>query len=352
MAAENRYRTRDLIDELSRHPERFGLFQALRVLANGRGQPSTAALPESLRFRTPANLAFPPAEITHFSGKEKDAAPDATQEMVVACMGLTGPSGALPTPYTELLIERQYQYRDHTAHAFFDLFSHRALSLFYTAWRKYHFPLSFEQLQGRDVFTRSLRSFIGLGWHTDQPKREAPAPAPEGNPPRPLKEKLLFFAGLLAQRPVSATAIAELVEGLFQVPARLENFVGTWITVPEEQQSRLGANACTLGSSAFAGQRIWDRQTRVRLHLGPLSKSQYQNFCPDNPGALELKELLAFCVGHGLGCDIKLTLKGSEVAPLQLPGPSQPAPRLGLDSWLTQDPFPHHPSDAAFMLLA
>ena len=356
MDATDRNGTRDLIAELCSAPERFGLFQAVRLLTlteGGRGE--GRVLPERMRFRTPATLAFPPSEIAAVrSTPANDENTPPTLTLTVACMGLTGPSGALPTPYTELLIERRQQYKDETAHAFFDIFSHRALSLFYAAWRKYHFPLAFEQGED-DSFSRSLRALIGLGLTKKAtnaaPQHEGDSALPDDSPP-PLAERLLFFAGLLAQRPISADAIASLMQGMFDVPAQLDNFVGHWIAVPPEEQSRLGQNAATLGSSAFAGQRIWDRQTRVRLSLGPLRAADYHGFLPGNRAAEELAETLRFCVGHGLACDVRLILDRRDTPSLHLDSRQPAPPRLGFDTWLTRQPFDHDPDNAVFALLA
>lgn len=356
MASTDRNGTRDLIAELRNAPERFGLFQAVRLLALAEGgNGERPPLPERLRFRTPATLSFPPSEIAAIKatpGEDEGEGKLPALTMTVACMGLTGPSGALPSPYTELLIERRQQYRDDTAHAFFDLFSHRALSLFYGAWHKYHFPLAFEQGQ-RDTFSNSLRALIGLA-REDKPGLSASSGGGQtrSDVPPPLAERLLFFAGLLAQRPISAEAIVSLVQGMFGVPARLENFVGHWIAVPPEEQTRLGVNAATLGSSAFAGQRIWDRQTRMQLSLGPLRTRDYQDFLPGNTAAEELAETLRFCVGHGLACDVRLILDRRDTPSLQLDSHQPSQPRLGFDTWLNHTPFEHDPANAVFALLA
>jgi len=344
--------SRDLIAELCSAPERFGLFQAIRLLALAEGtRHIDQALPERVRFRTPATLAFPPSEIAAIrstAGQDEEELPSLA--LTVACMGLTGPSGALPTHYTELLIERRQQFKDDTAHAFLDLFSHRAIALFYSAWRKYRFPLAFEQ-GGEDSFSRSLRSLIGLGLTRKDVNGQKGAGQNTAASPE-LKERLLFFSGLLAQRPISAEAIVSIVRGLFQVPASLENFVGHWIAVPLQEQTRLGQNAAVLGSSAFAGQRIWDRQTRIRLSLGPLRAEAYRNFLPGNPAAEELAETLRFCVGHGLACDVRLILDRRDTPCLRLDSRSPDQARLGFDTWLTHQAFQHDPDDAAFALLA
>lgn len=88
-----------------------------------------------------ASAALPYPSLPGYPGQQYlcAAAPvaDQPQVMTINFMGLTGPSGALPTRYTEMLLERRLQHRDQTAHHFFDLLNHRLITLFYQAWRKH-----------------------------------------------------------------------------------------------------------------------------------------------------------------------------------------------------------------------
>ena len=140
-------------ERLRTRPERFGFFQAVRLLA--RLSPSRAPVghdgppaQETARFRTRATLEFPPSEIHDL---RIDPDPDRPPEVTVAIGGTTGPLGVLPIPYTELLIER-VRYRDHALWEFLDLFNHRFLSLFHRAWQKYRFPIVYESGDILDTF--------------------------------------------------------------------------------------------------------------------------------------------------------------------------------------------------------
>ncbi|MEI0548580.1 type VI secretion system baseplate subunit TssG, partial [Klebsiella sp. 72742] len=93
-------------------------------------------------------LAFPVSEVSDlkFERAERTNANDQPlSEVQVTFMGLVGPSGVLPRPYTELLINRHIQHRDDAAHAFMDLFSHRMVAQFYQAWQKYKFHIEHER---------------------------------------------------------------------------------------------------------------------------------------------------------------------------------------------------------------
>ncbi|MBV8046685.1 MAG: type VI secretion system baseplate subunit TssG [Paludibacterium sp.] len=345
MARQSRSGTRDLDAELAEQAPRFGFFQAARLLglfARERA-PRGGWLPARLRFRTPATLSFPASELVSYRQPQRhEPADDTHDELMVSFMGLTGPSGALPTAYTELLIERRIQAQDTSAHAFFDLFSHRALSLFYGAWRKYRFWVGVEAGEA-DGFTRNLLDFAGVGLSQLRGRMRAQ---------ETLDENLFaYYAGLLSQKPLSAQALAALVQGFFSVPAELEQFVGQWILLPPAEQSQLGAAACELGLSAFAGQRAWDRQTKLSLRLGPMRRASFDALQPGGPAADALKALVQHALGHGLAVDVTLVLDRRDVPPPRLDAGA--GLRLGGNVWLygVGAPPACDPDEMAYTLL-
>ena len=123
---------------------------------------------------------------------------------------------------------------------------------------------------------------------------------------------LIHYAGLLAQKPIPAANIAALVRGFFAVDARVESFVGQWMNLPITEQSALDGRPCLLGQNAFVGERLWDRQNKIRLELGPLDQAQFASFLPGQDGLLALRELVQFCVGLTLDCDVTLVVKRDE----------------------------------------
>lgn len=349
MASPGRRSARHLGDEIRADGPRFRFFQAVRLLAlSTTNTGSKPAIPGALRFGSPLSLAFQASEISGIeahSPRETEAADPADEalEMTVAFMGMTGPSGALPVAYTELLIDRRNQFRDSSAHQFLDLFTHRAVSLFYQAWRKHRFYLPYEA-GNADGFSRNLLDLVGVGLQNLQQRLQATG---GGIPDR----FLIHYAGLLAQKPVSAANIAALVRGYFAVDAQLEQFVGQWMHLPRHEQSSLGGPNCCLGRNTFVGERLWDRQTKVRIKLGPLDQSQFAQFMPGQPGLAALRELVQFCVGFTLDCDVALILKRQEIpAPVLESTPSM-APRLGYNLWLNSLPRSQDAADVRFALL-
>lgn len=360
MASPSRRSHRDLIRELVADGPRFKFFQAVRLLGLGRADDQEGAIPPELRFRSLLSLAFPPSEITRVEREvarapgltetpppegEEAVSPDQEDErlsMTVAFMGMTGPAGVLPTAYTELLLERRNQYRDHSAHRFLDIFTHRAVSLFYQAWRKHLFYLPYEA-GGPDRFSRNILDIVGVGLRHLQQRLIHEG---QGIPDR----FLIHYAGLLSQKPISAVNIAAVVSGYFAVPARLDQYIGQWIHFPQEEQTRLGHQANSLGSSAFVGERQWDRQNKTRMELGPLSYPEFLQFMPGERGLAALRELLQFCLGLTTDCDVRLVLRKEEIPPPVI-ARDQPL-RLGLNSWLDAPARSRDVDDVEFVVLS
>jgi predicted component of type VI protein secretion system len=106
---------------------------------------------------------------------------------------------------------------------FLDIFHHRILSLFYRSWEKSHFPVVYER-NGRDPITQHVGDLVGMA-------ADPPADAPARH-----RSALRFYAGLLLPQPRSALGLEQLLEGVFDVPVEVEQFVGEWYTPVGETQ--------------------------------------------------------------------------------------------------------------------
>ncbi len=258
-------------DDLDREPYRFEFFQAVRLLQRmypRKGGPGHFRNPheEAVRFTAQTSVAFPASEI---DALDRAAAPP---RMKINFMGLTGPMGMLPRPYSSLVIERVRE-RDTAMRDFFDIFNHRAVSLFYRAFEKYRFIFAYERGE-RDRFSHHILALIGLATPGLQERLK-----PEGVP----DDSLLFYSGLLSLHPRSAVALRQVLLDYFRLPVEVEQFVGVWRPVDEESQCSLGeglAYAERLGYGAVVGDEVWDQQSRVRIRVGPMTLEQYEDFLP------------------------------------------------------------------------
>jgi type VI secretion system protein ImpH len=260
--------------------------------------------------------------------------------MTVAFMGLTGTEGALPRHYTELLLQRA-QMNDYGLRDFLDLFNHRLISLFYRAWEKHHCVVGYERAREtgeEDRFARLLYAILGLGTAGIRERLNGD------------DASLLRYAGLLVQRPRSAHALLHCLSDAFQVPVRITQFMGAWLSLQEEDWTRLGTPGTNnlLGQTAVAGIKVWDQQARFQVRLGPLDFETFSRLLPSGRAFPTMIRMTKFMAGPELDFNVHLVLKASEVPPCRLRVTPAYAPRLGWTTWLSSTPRYSNAEDVMF----
>jgi len=337
MSAPQRRNATGVIERLLCEPQQFDFFQAVRLLDRwmGMGSPDGQGL-SKLNFRNSLSMSFAPSAIESLTVHRHEQG-IASIDMTPAFMGMLGVNGTLPLFYTEMLAHRELYQKDYAGRAFMDMFSHRAVSLFYEAWRKHRMPIQFEA-DRRSRFLPLALSLAGLGQKSLRDRLGAQKGAVAD-------EALAFYAGTLQQRTLSARQLQQILQDYLKVPVRIEQFVGRWYALPESGRFYLGAaNAQgrasgplngVLGRSAMLGERVWQRDLRMRVVLGPLKHSKFRRFLPGEAGALALKELLTMLSGVSLEYEINLQLQRDDVQGAAL-GSNRPATacRLGWDTFL------------------
>lgn len=318
-----------LYQELIDEPYRFEFFQAVRLLekvfpekrAVGRN-----AMPaeEVVRFRSRVALDFPASEVHECRESVDERTGREKLEMLVNFMGMVGVSGVLPQPYSDLVLDR-IRHRDTAMWAFLDIFTHRSVSMFYRAWRKYRFPVGYER--GNDAFTGYLFDIVGLGTKGLRGRMSLP------------DESLLPYAGLIAQKPHSCNALENVISDYFGTTARMQQFCGQWLILDRSDYTRLGNQNSSLGENAIAGTRVWDQQSKFRVRLGPLDFKQFQAFLPNGSAYQPLKSIVKFMVGLELDFDVRLILKRKQVPSSILTTRAVRKPMLGWTTFLRTKPF-------------
>jgi type VI secretion system protein ImpH len=315
----------------------FEFFQAIRLLERlspNREPVGYSGRPERevVRFRTRASLEFPASEIYEVEEAQND---DAPPRMTIAFLGMTGALGSLPHCYTELLIDR-IRHQDRAFWDFLDIFNHRIISFFYRAWEKYRFPIAYER-SGQDPFTEYLFDFVGMGTQGLKGRLALP------------DQGLLLYAGLIAQRPHSSSAISSILRDYFGVPAGIRQFHGQWLPLDPEYKTRVGSANSELGISMVCGDRIWNSQSKFRIQMGPLGLEEFTSFLPTGNAFAPLAELTRFLVGMELDFDVQLILKAPEVPDCRLETGKGTPPMLGWTTWLKTRDLKH---DASEVVLA
>jgi type VI secretion system protein ImpH len=339
-------------------PYRFEFFQAVRLLQRAFPENALVGSPwstrqELMRFRSWPALAFPTSDIHELLEPKAD---NPFALMTVTFLGLYGPSGVLPTHYTQLLLDLQRDVRGEerqALRAWLDLFNHRLISLFYRAWEKYRFELPFERGEAfrrePDAFTRALLSLIGLGQPSLRDRfavRQRPeTDAEEAETPLLARIEdlaLLHYGGILAHRPRNQVGLQAMLQDYFEVPIRVLQFQGQWLPIDRAGQTQLGASG-VLGVDAVAGERVWEVQSKFRIRLGPIDWSRFQQWLPDPSPIAERKsmfllmQLVRFYAGPEWDFDIQVVLARHSVPPSRLDSSSPIGLRLGWNTWIVQE---------------
>jgi type VI secretion system protein ImpH len=328
MAGEERAASVDLspfLEALKHSPRTYHIFQALRIIeAANADQPrlgrSHRPSQDPVRLGQAPEVAFPTSTISAFSEDPETGRLRLTQQ----AFGLFGPHGALPLHLTEYARDRERNHHDSTLVAFADIFHHRMASLFYRAWATGEPAPSFDR-RDDDPFGKKLDALAGLSGQAFEDRDAMPDLAKR------------HFAGLLAAAPHSEAGLRAVLARFFRAEITIESFVGSWLHLEPTDRGRLGDGAmagATLGGSASLGEKVWSRQAKFRLRIGPLSLEEYRRLLPGGQSLKRLAAIIRSYVGDTLDWDANLVLKQDEVPPTVLGSSGA----LGLTTWIGQRP--------------
>jgi type VI secretion system protein ImpH len=322
-------------------PYRFEFGQALRILLRNslhgrRGEASDRRFDvqhEPVRIGANPTMGFPASDIqslTPLPGGEQ-------WKMVVNFLGLTGPSGVLPQPYSEFIIERVLD-GDRSPAEFFDLFNHRMSMLFYYAWERYRFPVAAERRSAHNLFRRILLSLVGLG--TD------------GLTDRMQVSDDFFarYAAILAMEPRSASGLQTILADYFQVPVEIEQFAGTWYPLDDDSTTRFRGDPSEserLGHGVVVSEEYWSQESMVCVRIGPLDLATFRLFLRGGPHFARLRDICRFFSRDEQVFEVQLILHKDEVPCTSLEaGGSQ----LGWTTWAKSEAFTNHAEDVVIRL--
>lgn len=304
-------------DGLIDDPERHHIFHALRVLeAHYADAPRLGASrrprEDKVRLGQEAELAFPTSSVAEF-----DAGSDARPARLTnRFFGFFGPQGPLPLHLTEYARDRLRNHRDPTMVAFADMLTHRLMSLFYRAWVSGQPAPNFDR--DDDDRLRKLVAALSGYFHDALHDRDAMPDLARGH-----------YTGHLGLGTKHPEGLEAILRGFFDVPVRLEEFIGCWLELEPDDQWQMGQPAA-LGRDTSIGSRVWSRSSKFRIVMGPLSLDAYERLLPGTPSMDRLRAIVRNYVGDALDWEVRLILKGDEV-PRATMGATT---RLGQTGWL------------------
>ncbi len=332
-------------DNLRGRPWEFEFPQAMRLLLR-HSEHGTTGGPDDRRFdveREPVrigvhqSLGFPASDIQELS----DIPASERRKMLINFLGLTGPTGVLPQYYTEFLQDRN-DAKDEAPAEFLDLFNHRMAMLFYYAWEKYRFPVTFERRPEHDFFRQILYSLVGLG--TEHLRRKE----------NPLPDDFFAeYAALLAIQPRSASALRAILCDFFKVPVEVVQFAGTWYPLDDDCVTRFrdeNSDSQRIGHGVVVSEDYWTQESMVRLRFGPLDLASYRRFLGAGPDFMKLREICRFFSRDEMVFELQLILRKDQVPDTALAGDSAEDAQLGWTTWAKSEPFQKHADDVVIRL--
>ncbi len=324
--AAQRARDREtLLQRLGRAPWNFGFFHTLRRLdCLQPGHPRIGATPRAkddpVRLGQIASTIFAPAELAGL----QPATAHRPARLLVYFLGLLGPNGPLPLHLTEYARERERRASDPTFARFLDLFHHRMLSLFYRGWAQAQPAVSFDR-PAEDRFGTYLGALGGTGM-----------PAFMGRNAMPDLAKR-HFTGHLSCQTRHAEGLRCILVGFLRLPVRIDSFIGSWLTLPQNCRLRVGEDRSTgtLGVTTTLGGRLWDHQSKFRVRIGPVGLADYLRLLPGGETLARVKAVVRSYVGDQLDWDLNLVLEESQVPRLRLGA----GHGVGWTAWLASGPL-------------
>jgi type VI secretion system protein ImpH len=184
--------------------------------------------------------------------------------------------------------------------AFYDLFHHRLISLYYRAWKKYRLAASF-RYGSEDIATKRMLCMVGVDAHG--------ARAESGLN----RLEVLELAPLLSMRSrpprVLVLALKRLLPG---IGVTIEQFVERKATIDGDDRMQLGVRCNQLGYNYTLGARVLDRTARFRVVLGPIDYDACENFMPGGARYPVLRRVIEQFTRGTLECEVDILLNDQQ----------------------------------------
>ena len=338
MASITRHQNPPVADALKEEPFTFDFDQAVIVLEhmhkiNTPAGEKLAALGDScdltreaFTIKSHVSFATPASELQKLDTDVKKPT------LWINFLGLAGALGPLPTPYTEMVIDR-IRVKDTSFRDFLDIFNHRIAGMWHRLHKKVHVGNA-QVLPQHSSIGKCLLHLAGIS-NTRMLDNTALS-----------ETTLLTYQSLLWKQPRGCAGLEQIIHHHFGVKTKIHDFEGAWRHARPDEISHIGTTQGqwnVLGQTAILGSKCWDQMAGIRIDIGPLKWDQFCSFLPAfnaNHTSLYagLKDLCHVYVGLDFSISTKLILSRSEIKPTVLQSqidPTRESPfRLGLNTWL------------------
>ncbi|MDP3371788.1 MAG: type VI secretion system baseplate subunit TssG [Candidatus Paracaedibacteraceae bacterium] len=339
MASITRYQNPPVTDALRDEPYSFDFDQAILVLehmhkykqSNNNMQfeslgESLDLSHEALTIKSHVSFSTPASELQKLDiDQEKPA-------LWINFLSLAGVLGPLPTPYTEMVIDRT-RSKNTSFRDFLDIFNHRIASMWHRLHKKVYVGIA-QVLPQHSNIGKCLLRLAGIS-------HEKIIQGTELN-----ESALLTYQNLFWKQPHGTISLEQMIHHHFNVKAKIHEFIGAWRHAIPDEITRIGMISGqwnTLGENVVLGSKCWDQMAGIRIDIGPLTWERFCEFLPlqNHTGKHHyhaLKDLCRLYVGIDFSINAKLILDRNQIKPVvlqsQLTSPKETSFHLGLNTWL------------------
>ena len=163
----------------------------------------------------------------------------------------------------------------------------------------------------------------------------------------------VYFAGLLARQPRTASGMEQVLGEFFGWPVAVEQLCGQWLYLDAENRAEMptassaGRNM-SLGRDVVIGRRVWDVQGKVRVVVGPVGADEFRGLLPGGAARRALSELVRLYLGLEFDAEVQVLLTPDAVPWAALEYDEANGPRLGQNTWVRTHNFGRPVGDVRF----
>lgn len=251
---------------------------------------------------------------------------------------LIGQNGILPDHYWEHL-QQQLQLKDYGLKDFLDIFNHVIAMQFYKAWASSEFFIAYEKSTSisecHDYTIQFSLALLGLG----------------PNLPDYIRQLFLYHAANMINSVKTREGLNVILRRFFELPIEIEEFVGTWLNIPIESQSRLFSQQQfnQLGTNCILGCRAWSLQDRFKINIGPMNYLEFVQLFDQPKKMIMLKQIVQNYCGNELNFNTVIEVDYLTIPHCYLHGDIfRRHSQLGWNTWLKTKNYPNKNASVIF----
>jgi type VI secretion system protein ImpH len=231
-------------------------------------------------------------------------------------LGLLGPQGALPL-HTTYEATHWLNMRDPAFARFLDVFNNRFQQLFFRVWANARPAVQADRPRDNQ-FVNYIGSMIGIGTASLR-QRDSLHDFTK-----------LAIAGLISPSVKSAARVENMLTWLFKAKVAVQQFIGVWLPLDEQEQAVLAKGNCSLGVDSLIGKSAFSLRDKFRVRLEVLDLKEFETFLPDGKHFQSMADAIKFYLGDVFIYDVEIGMAQSETKATKL----GQFGRLGWTSWM------------------